>query len=333
MADANASSSYATTIKYGTPVKATDRGLMSTQDLAAKYGNVDYDRDAIEGVFQGAVDAEYAAKNKEYTRSANQYYNRLATSQNAYLDAMRKQAGLQAVQSGASQGMQAANQLSGMLGMSQQTSLDATTLAQQQRALADQQAAAQSAATKEALTYANQQKLALGTLGANIYATDAQKYVGELGANSQIEVANTGASAQGYVADKGLEGTRYNADMNFKGVDLTSSRNLAGTRYASDKNLAGAQASAAAQRAAAASAAAATKYAADSNYASNKYASDAAGYQQWVSTAGTATVAALQEGQPIATVLSNLYNYAEHPQESAAAYATQPAPFKMTPGG
>ena len=288
MADANASSSYATTIKYGTPVKATDRGLMSTQDLAVKYGNVDYDRDAIEGVFQGAVDAEYAAKNKEYTRSANQYYNRLATSQNAYLDAMRKQAGLQAVQSGASQGMQAANQLSGMLGMSQQTSLDATTLAQQQRALADQQAAAQSAATKEALTYANQQKLALGTLGANIYATDAQKYAAELGYNAAVSAANTAASAQGYTADQALQGTTYNADKNFAGTTYTADKNYAGTTYAAD------------------SSAGASKYSADQGYKGQvAYANGLQGAAA-ASAAGQVSAAKLAADATIAQ--QNLYN-------------------------
>lgn len=231
--------SASTSIKYSNPVTATDRALLGAEDLAAKYGNIDYDRGAIENIFQGAVGKEYDAKQNEYGRSASQYTNRLAQSQNSYLDAMRKQAALNSVQSGASRGMNAANELSAMLGMSQQTSADATELAHQQRALIDQRAAAEAAATREALTYANQQKLALGTLGANVYATDAQKYVGELGANAQLEAANTAASAQGYAADQGLAGTRYNADQNLAGVDLTSQRNLEGVRYNADQNLAG----------------------------------------------------------------------------------------------
>lgn len=264
---ATSTSTSTTSIKYSNPVTARDRELRGAEDLAARYGNIDYDRGAIENVFQGAVDKEYAAKQQAYDRSANQYYDRLSQSQDSYLDAMRKQAAMNSVQSGATQGMNAANQLSAMLGMSQQTSGDATALAQEQRALADQQAAAQAAATRQALEYANAQKLALGTLGSNIYATDAQKYIGELGANAQLEAANTAASAQGYAADQGLAGTQYNADQNLagqryaadqnlRGVDLTSGRNLEGQRYASDQQLAG------------------TQYNADMNYKGNVYTAD-----------------------------------------------------------
>ena len=230
---ATASTQTQTTIQYGKPVDAKDRELRGAQDLAALYGGVDYDRGQIEGIFQNAVDKEYAAKQAAYDRTANQYYNRLGQSQNAYLDAMRK-SNAGAVMSGAAAGMQNANALSSLLGLSQQTSADNTMLTQEARALADQKAAAQSMATRDALDYANQQKLALGTLGVNAYGVDAQKYVGELGANAQMATANTAASAQGYTADQGLKGTKYAADQN-----------LAGTKYAANANVSAARAGAA----------------------------------------------------------------------------------------
>ena len=273
---ASASSSVVTTpLRFTDPVKATDRALISGANLAKQYGNINYDQGAIENVFQNAVDAEYAAKQAGYDRSAGQYYNRLGTSQNAYLDAMRK-ANAGAVQSGAALGMQSANALSGMLGMSQQTSADATKLVQDQRALVDQQAAAKAAAVQQAMQYADQQKAALMGAGVNLYSADTQKYIGELGANAQLGAANTAASAQGYTADQNLQGTRYNADQNLagvrygadqnlKGVDLTSSRNLSGTRYAADQGLAGQKVYAGGMVQSAGVNANATRYAANQN--------------------------------------------------------------------
>lgn len=236
-------------IQYGTPVDAKDRQLLDAQQIAKQYGNINYDEDAIASIFRDQVDQEYAAKQAAYARTANQYYNRLGTSQNAYLDAMRKErAG--AVMTGAAQGMQSSNALSALLGLSQQTSADNTMLTQEARALADQQAAAQAQARRDAMQYADQNRLAMATTGANLYGVDAQKYIGELGANAQVGAANIAASAQGYTADQGLAGTRYASDQNLagtryasdqnlKGVDLSSGRQLEGTQYSADKSLEG----------------------------------------------------------------------------------------------
>lgn len=275
---ATSSASATTKIQYGKPVDAKDRELRGAEDLAALYGNIDYDRGAIEGIFQGAVDQEYAAKQAEYDRSASQYYNRLAQSQDTYLDALRKQAATNAVQSGASQGMGAATQLSALMDLSRQTSADATELTQEQRALIDQQEAARAKATMDALTYANEQKMALGTLGANIYASDAQKYIGELGAGAQIEAANTAASAQGYTADQALAGQRYASDKQLEGVDLSSGRQLEGTRYSADQALLGTRYTADQQLAGVDLSSGrqleGTRYTADQNLAGTRYASD-----------------------------------------------------------
>lgn len=260
-------SSYNGTIQFGTPVDARDRELRGAQALSEMYGGITYDRDQIEGIFQGAVDKEYAAKQAEYGRSASQYTNRLAQSQNAYLDAMRRVAQQNAVQRGASFGMLAANELGSMLGMSQQTSEDNTKLVQQQRALIDQQEAARAKATRDALDYSNQQKHALGQLDAGLYASDAQKYVGELAANAQVGAANVAAGAQGYAADKGLEGQRYTADQNLAGVQYNADQNLAGNIYTADQNLVG-------QRYASDQMLAGTQYTADKNLAGNQYSAD-----------------------------------------------------------
>lgn len=285
------------TVKYSTPGTATDRERLGAASLAAQYGNIDYDRQGIEDVFQKSVDATGAMKQKEYERSANQYYNRQAQSQNAYLGAMRK-ANAQAVSSGAARGMQSANELSALLGISQQTSLDNTTLAQDQRGLIDKLAADKAAATQKALEYANATKMGLGTLDANLYATDAQKYAAELGAKSQVDSANTAASAQEvaaqqarsgqeYTADQNLSGTQYTSDRNLEGVQYNANQNLAGTRYSAEQNRAGQEAYAGAYSSAAQTQAAASRYAANQNLAGN-FATAAGGItQQAISSLST----------------------------------------------
>lgn len=281
-----ATASVQSTIKYGTPVEAKDRQLLDAQQIARQYGNINYDQDAISNIFKDSVTQEYAAKKADYARTANQYYNRLGQSQNAYLDAMRKErAG--AVMTGAAAGMQSSNALSALLGMSQQSSADNTALTQQARALADQEAAAQAKARQDAMQYADQNKLAMGQLGANLYGVDAQKYIGELGANAQVGAANVAASAQGYAADQGLagtqyaaqknlEGTQYAANKNLEGVDLSSQRQLEGTKYGADQSLEGQRVYAGGMVQSANVNANATRYAANQNLKASAYESEMA---------------------------------------------------------
>ena len=259
--------STTSTIKYGTPVNAQDRQLRGAEALAAKYGDVDYNRSAIEGIFNNATNAEYATKRKENKNTELLYAKKVSQNQNAYLDAMRRQYASNAVQSGANQGMQAANQLSAMMGMNEMSSMDASKQAQAYQLLADKEAQARTANAKTALEYSNAQKMALGTLDSNLYSVDAQKYAAELAANAQVGVANTAASAQGYAADQGLAGTRYNADQNLRSNQYVADQGLAGTRYASDQNLIG-------NRYTADQNLAGSRYNADKNYAGNVYNAD-----------------------------------------------------------
>jgi hypothetical protein len=282
--------------QLGQAVAAQRGTALGAGELAAKYGNINYDQQAIQGLFNDATTAEYAAKRKEYDRSAGQYYNRLATSQDSYLASMRK-ANAGAVASGANTGMQNANMLSAMLGMSQQSSADATKLAQDSRALADQEAAARTKNAVDALTQANATKLQLGSLGVQLAGVDAQQYAAELGHNAQVQSANTAAGAQQYASDRNLQSSVYNADANLAGQKYASDtafnsstygsqanlygnmygsdQNLKGTKYAADQNLKGSQAMAAAQRAAAGAAASAARYAADKGAATAKLGADA----------------------------------------------------------
>lgn len=283
----SATATASASINYGTTMEAKDRAAKSAADLAALYGGINYDQNAIEKIYKDATAADYAARKQDYNNTANQYYNRMALSQNSYLDAQRK-ANASAVMSGATRGMQNAAQLSTVLGLSQQSSLDNTKLAQDARLLSDQENAAYAKNTSDALTYANTVKQSLGTLSANEYATDAQKYAAELGYNAAVSAANTAASAQGYTADQALQGTTYNADKNFAGTTYTADKNYAGTTYAAD------------------SSAGASKYSADQGYKGQvAYANGLQGAAA-ASAAGQVSAAKLAADATIAQ--QNLYN-------------------------
>ena len=137
-----------------------------TGDLS-KYG-IDYSqeqRDAIAGIFQEAA-------NKAYQTSQNEFSNSMASQQASLQDTIRRSQA-QAVATGASRGMQAANELSSMLGL--------------------QQAAAQEASAMQG-TYAE----ALASAQQKAY--DVQNAANQIG-------------MQGYIADSASEAQKYAANM------------------------------------------------------------------------------------------------------------------------
>jgi len=243
--------------------EVTRPSLRSAAELARLYGNITFDEDAIRRKFDKATQAEYALKRKEYEQTEDQFYNRLFGTQSTALDTIRR-ANASAISSGAAKGMQAANELSAILGLQQESVDDSTRLAQARYNLTDAEAAAYAKNVVDALAKANEIKLALGTLGSNIYAADTQFAVGEMqylaqldAAAKQLEGMGLTADATKYSADRNLEGNKYTADQNLIGSKYTADQNLAGTRYTADKNYAG------------------NVYAANQNLAAARYAADA----------------------------------------------------------
>jgi len=243
--------------------EVTRPSLRSAAELARLYGNITFDEDAIRRKFDKATEAEYALKRKEYEQTEDQFYNRLFGTQSTALDTIRR-ANASAISSGAAKGMQAANELSAILGLQQESVDDSTRLAQARYNLTDAEAAAYAKNVVDALAKANEIKLALGTLGSNIYAADTQFAVGEMqylaqldAAAKQLEGMGLTADATKYSADRNLEGNKYTADQNLIGSKYTADQNLAGTRYTADKNYAG------------------NVYAANQNLAAARYAADA----------------------------------------------------------
>lgn len=245
-------------IDYIIPIQRAS--LRSAEELARLYGNITFDEDVIRSKFDKATQAEYARKRKEYEQTEDQFYNRLFGTQSTALDTIRR-ANASAISSGAAKGMQAANELSAILGLQQESVDDSTKLAQERNLLMDKEAEAYTKNAIDALIKANEIKLALGTLSSNIYASDTQfdvaqlQYLAQLDAAAkQLEGIGLTADATRYSADRNLEGSKYVADQNLIGSKYTADQNLIGSKYNADQNLAG------------------TRYTADKNYAGNIYA-------------------------------------------------------------
>lgn len=181
-AGGSGSGSSSSKVEFKAPDRiAKDRAMMSQADWQSKYGNINFDAGAIRGIFDSAVNAEYAAKERDYAATERKFYDQLGTQQNSLLASRRQAAAQNAVQTGANRGMQNAMLLTDTLQQSAETAPGALALAEGRRALIDQKQAALTLNAKEAEALAEQRKLDYAKVGSEVYATDAQKYVGELG--------------------------------------------------------------------------------------------------------------------------------------------------------
>src|SRR5574344_1424779 len=179
-----ASAGNASTIDTITPT------IYSADQLQSMLGtDITYNRQAIQDVFDAAAKAKYNASLNEQGQAERNYNKNMATAQDTALDTIRQQQG-QAVASGASKGMQAANVLSAILGTTQTASDEATKLAQARQQLGIDYGTDLATSAKDALTTANDVGLQLGSLAHNFYADQQQQYASELGYNSNVNTIN-----------------------------------------------------------------------------------------------------------------------------------------------
>lgn len=211
--------------------------LRGASDLASLYG-ITYDENAIKGKYDQATKDEYALKNQEYAQTEGRFYNNLYNTGATALDTIRK-SNAAAVATGASRGMQAANELSSILGLQQTANTEATTLAQERNNLKAQEAAAYSTNAKDALTYSNQVKQALGTLGSNIYASDAQYDIGKMNYYAQLDAAAKQLEGMQAQAGANVTASENSARGQVDSARINSAGNLASTGVNSLSNLLG----------------------------------------------------------------------------------------------
>ena len=182
--------------------------LQSTKDLADKLG-IKYDFSEILKIFQDAADKGIAVNKEMYDQATQKYYQNVAANSSELLSALRKN-NAEAVNTGASRGVAAANELSAMLGMAQQGSDGALDLALQGMTLADKAAADKAQAEKDALEAANKAGKDLGGLANDAYLAQMQQYVAELAYLQQIGAMYGYSDGKNYV-----NGGNYSGGKNY----------------------------------------------------------------------------------------------------------------------
>lgn len=123
----------------------------SVIDPTTKFLESFVDAEELKQAYGDTAKAAYASKRTDLANTTNQYYNNLYNTQNTVMDTIR-QSNAQAVASGASKGVQAANTLSALLGLQNESVQGATDLANESIKLAQDETAAVMEAEQKAMT-------------------------------------------------------------------------------------------------------------------------------------------------------------------------------------
>ena len=189
----------------------TDTSLLGGQTLAGMYG-VTYDRDEIENILNDATNAAYVQEFNEQKVNEDNFYNELASTAATQYDQARQDRGA-AIMSGASAGARAANELSSMLGVSQNSSDAISQLAQQRKSIQDAKAAAIAQNAANALDKANAAGEALGQLDVSQQANRVNQYTADSEYNAQIQQDNANMWSTAVSALMGAKATRDSAAL------------------------------------------------------------------------------------------------------------------------
>ena len=189
----------------------TDTSLLGGQTLAGMYG-VTYDRDEIENILNDATNAAYVQEFNEQKVNEDNFYNELASTAATQYDQARQDRGA-AIMSGARAGARAANELSSMLGVSQNSSDAISQLAQQRKSIQDAKAAAIAQNAANALDKANAAGEALGQLDVSQQANKVNQYTADSEYNAQIQQDNANMWSTAVSALMGAKATRDSAAL------------------------------------------------------------------------------------------------------------------------
>jgi hypothetical protein len=260
----------------------TNPVLKSAQELANLYG-FDYNQQNIYDTYKKSLDAGYAARYNQQAQTDATYYDNAAVAQNTLTDTLRQQQS-QAILSGASKGMQAANALSAVLGTSQQFAANATQLAKDREQIGKEYATDYTNMGVKALDTYNALGNQLADISKNLYSSDTSRYVGQLDYNSAVNTANAQMAAQSMAAKAQYESAVANDVASIYQQYYTGQISLATAQKQAQASI---QAAKVYGADAASITAAANKAVAASNYAATKYSTDANVAAQYGSAATT----------------------------------------------
>ena len=137
------------------------------------YAQNQVDEQAILDKYNAATIAQYNLQREQNRQAENKFYNQMYNTQKTAMDTIR-QSNAAAVSTGASRGIQAANELSALLGLQQESVESATELAQANRQTAQEETAAVLENVLNAYQQAQQERSNLVSQGIEAASVDVQ---------------------------------------------------------------------------------------------------------------------------------------------------------------
>lgn len=192
------------------------------------YAAQQVDEQAILDKYNAATIAQYNVQREQNRQAENEFYNQMYNTQRTAMDTIR-QANAAAVSTGASRGVQAANELSALLGLQSESVASATELAQANRQTAQEETAAVLENVLNAYQQATSERQQLVSQAIESASVDAQESANEIAAmeaeTNRLQVEQTqrdalqSAAAQstsaylGELANQGYDfATEYSAE-------------------------------------------------------------------------------------------------------------------------
>lgn len=145
------------------------------------YANQQVDEQAILDKYNAATLAQFNVQREQNRQAENQFYNQMYNTQKTAMDTIR-QSNAAAVSTGASRGVQAANELSSLLGLQSESIASATELAQANRQTAQEETAAVLENVLNAYQQAQQERSQLVSQGIEAASVDTQQAANQVAA-------------------------------------------------------------------------------------------------------------------------------------------------------
>jgi hypothetical protein len=180
------------------------------------YANQQIDEQAILDKYNAATAAQFAAQREQNRQAENKFYNQMYNTQKTTMDTIR-QSNAAAVSSGASRGVQAANELSALLGLQSESVAGATELAQANRQTAQEETAAVLENVLAAYQQAAQERSQLVQQGIESASVDVQREASAQQTQSDRASNITQAAENGTLT--------YLTALEQSGVNLTDNTN------------------------------------------------------------------------------------------------------------
>ena len=147
------------------------------------YAQQQVDEQALLDKFNAATTAQFNLQREQNRQAENQFYNQMYNTQQTAMDTIR-QSNAAAVSTGASRGVQAAQELSALLGLQQESVASATELAQANRQTAQEETAAVLENVLNAYQQAEQQRQNILSSAIQAESVEVESEANKLSAES-----------------------------------------------------------------------------------------------------------------------------------------------------